>query len=382
MITKKDFLLDPNVIFLNHGSFGSTPRVLIDEQRRWQELMEHQPVAFFVKAAEYMQPVRARLAAHLHVRQQDVVAVVNSTYGVNVIAHAMASVFAPGDELLTVDHEYGACMRAWNAHCASTGMVIKRQSIPFPAPSMEEMVDIIWGGVTERTKLIFLSHITSPTAVRLPVEEICRRAAERGIMTFIDGAHGPAQLDLDLTTLNATFYTGNYHKWACTPKGSAFLWVSPKATELVPPLTVSWGSDIPTTGEGAFVDEHEYLGTRDISPFLTIPAGLDWLDALDWTTERARLRALKNATMERLLVIDGLSAVASSWRDDELLMGAIRLPDGTDLVRLKTWLMEEHHIEVVVHPWLAVPILRFSVHLHTSEADLDALVAAIKNADL
>lgn len=382
MITKKDFLLDPSVIFLNHGSFGATPRILIEEQRRWQEIMEQQPVAFFVNAAAYMQPVRERIAAHLGARQQDVVAVVNSTYGVNVIAHAMSSLFSEGDELLTVDHEYGACMRAWNAHCASTGMVIKRQHIPIPAPSMDEMVDIIWSGVTERTKLIFLSHITSPTAVRLPVEEICRRAAERGIMTFIDGAHGPAQLDLDLSALNATFYTGNYHKWACTPKGSAVLWVAAAAQHLVPPLTVSWGADIPTTGEGPFIDEHEYLGTRDISAFLTIPAGLDWLHAVDWPNERKRLRALKNATMERLLEIDGLTAVASSWSSDELLMGAVCLPEGTDLVQLKKWLMAEHHIEVVVHAWLEVPMLRFSIHLHTSQEDLDALVSAIKNADL
>jgi isopenicillin-N epimerase len=379
MITKADFLLDPNVVFMNHGSFGATPRVLLEEQRRWQELMERQPVAFFVSAAGLMRTVRERMGAYLHVSPNDVVAVTNSTYGVNVIVHAMANVLTAGDEILTVDHEYGACMRAWDRHCGATGVVIKRQHIPIPAPSMAEMTEIIWSGVTDRTKMIFLSHITSPTAIRLPVEEICRRAAERGILTFIDGAHGPAQLDLDLTHLGASAYTGNFHKWACTPKGSAFLWVAPSFQAMVPPLTVSWGSDIPTAGDGAFVDEHEYLGTRDLSPFLTLPAGMDWLEEIDWTSERERLRLMKNQTMERLLRIDGLGAVASDWAQDELLMGAVTLPPGTDVAALKHQLLAEHHIEVVVHEWLQKPMIRFSVHLHTTEADLEVLISAVSS---
>jgi isopenicillin-N epimerase len=268
-------------------------------------------------------------------------------------------------------------MRAWEFHCRHVGAVIVRQHVPIPAPSMNEIADLIWSGVSERTRLIFLSHITSPTAIRLPVEEICRRAAEHNIPVFIDGAHAPAQIDLDLSTLGAAAYTGNFHKWACTPKGSAFLWVAPSFQKQITPFTVSWGDMIPTLHAGPFVDEHEYLGTRDISAFLTIPAGLDWLEDNQWSEERLRLRELKNSTMARLCQLNGIQPVAADWMIDDLLMGAVVLPEGTDVEDLKARLLSDYNVEVVVHRWLDVPILRFSVHLHTSNNDLDVLVRAM-----
>ena len=178
---------------------------------------------------------------------------------------------------MATDHEYGACKRAWMEHAVTRGVKWVEAQIPIPAPSMEDMASIIWSKVTPKTKILFISHITSPTAIRFPVEELIKRSRERGIMTFIDGAHVPGQMDLDLSKLGADFYTGNCHKWMCTPKGSAFLWVADEFISKMTPLVVSWGSWIPTVKDGFFIDENEYMGTRDYSPFLTVPFGIKWM---------------------------------------------------------------------------------------------------------
>lgn len=377
MISRNDFLLDENIVFLNHGSFGACPVELLDVQRSWQERLERQPVLFHRELADLMRTAREAIAGYLHCQPEDVVHVTNSTYGVNVAAHALRHLLEPGDEVLMTDQEYGACERTWEIRLRSTGAIITYAEIPVPAPSMDELTDIIWNAVTDRTRIIFLSHITSASATRLPVEEICKRARERGIITVIDSAHVPGHLELDLTTLNADLVTGNFHKWMCTPKGSAFLWVHPKLQPAMTPFIVSWGNLIPTRGDKAFVDDHEYLGTRDVSPFLTMPAALEWMQRNNWDAVQERARGLRNAAMERLLALEGIGPV-SDWRNDELMMGAVTLPDGTNVMEVKERLYNDHNIEVVVHTVKGLPVLRFSVHAHTSEEDLDALVGALQ----
>ena len=282
MISKRDFLLDENIVFLNHGSFGACPKELLDVQRSWQERLERQPVLFHRELADLMRSAREAIAGFLHCQPEDVVHVTNSTYGVNVAAHALRHLLEPGDEVLMTDQEYGACERTWEIRLRSTGAIITYADVPIPAPSLDELAETIWARVTDRTRIIFLSHVTSASATRLPVEEICRRARERGIITVIDSAHAPGQIELDVTALDADVVTGNFHKWMCTPKGSAFLWVHPTMQPAITPFIVSWGNLIPTLGDGDFVDDHEYLGTRDVSPFLTMPAGLDWMERNDW----------------------------------------------------------------------------------------------------
>ncbi len=377
MLQRSDFLLREDIIFLNHGSFGACPRAILDEQRRWVERLERQPVLFFREAPALLQSSRESLAAYVGAQPQDLVYVTNSTYGVNVAAHAFGDLLVAGDEIVTTDHEYGACDRAWHQYCVKKGIKYVRAEIPFPVPPIHDLVEIIWNRVTPKTKVLFLSHITSPTAVRLPVEELCARAKSAGIRTVVDGSHAPGHIPLHLSTLQADIYTANCHKWMCTPKGSAFLWVTPDLQEHVLPLIVSWGSDIPTADDGFFVDEHEYVGTRDISPFLTVPFALKWMAEHHWAEVQHDARALAAYASEVLLTIGGVESLCAIGQDAILQMAAVTLPDSTDTVDMKDWLYNKRSIEVVVHRWLGKPILRCSAHAHTSRADIDALAMAV-----
>jgi isopenicillin-N epimerase len=317
------------------------------------------------------------MAAYVGAQPENLAFVTNSTFGVNVAAHAVAEVLQAGDEILSNDHEYGACNRAWRAHAVSKGAVYVQVHIPIPVPTQEELVNIIWSGVTERTKVLFLSHITSPTAVRLPVEELCSRARERGIITIIDGSHVPGHIPLNLSTLGCDIYTANCHKWMCTPKGSAFLWVADAWLNRMKPLVVSWGSDIPTVKDSFFIDENEFLGTRDHSPFLTIPYALGWMERNAWPDLQQRCRDLTMLGVQKLCSLEGVEPISDGGQDALLQLGTVILPYSTDTDAMKVWLYDERNIEVVVHRWLDVPILRFSVHAHTTEEDLDALASAV-----
>lgn len=372
MITRYDFLLPDRLAFLNHGSFGLCPQHLLNVQREWQVRLEQQPVLFHRELPGLMHEARSKAAAYLGARTKDLVLITNSTFGVNVMAHAMKGLLEGGDRILVTDHEYGACIRAWRMHLEGTGIELDTASIPIPAPSQDEIFELITARVTDRTKALFFSHITSPTAIRFPAERLCAWARERGILTIVDGSHVPAHLDLDLTTLGADAYTGNFHKWMCTPKGSAFLWVREGLQERVRPLVVSWGDLEFTVGEGPFIDNHEYLGTRDPSAFLTIPAALTWMDDHDWGSIQERARTLRDEAMRALLKIDGVDRV-SEWEGDQLQMGAVTLPNTVHTAYVKERLYDDHAIEVVVMPWLGKPILRFSVHVHTREDDLRRL---------
>lgn len=378
MVTRSDFLLRSDITFLNHGSFGACPIELLDEQRRWIERLESQPVLYFRELMHEMRRARHALAGYVGAKPENIAFVTNSTFGVNVAAHAIADHLQPGDEILSNDHEYGACNRAWNMHAVSRGAVYVQAHIPIPVPSASDVVETIWSSVSDRTKVLFISHITSPTGVRLPVEELCSRARERGIITIVDGSHSPGHIPLDLSTLGCDIYTANCHKWMCTPKGSAFLWVSDEWRDRMKPLVVSWGSDIPTVGDGCFVDEHEFLGTRDHSPFLTIPYALNWMERNDWTSLQAQCRSLTAAGVQQLCTIDGLRPICVDGQDVLLQLGAVVLPLDTNTDAMKTWLYDERGIEVVVHRWLDVPILRFSVHAHTTPADIQHLCDCVR----
>ncbi|MEJ2447768.1 MAG: aminotransferase class V-fold PLP-dependent enzyme [Anaerolineales bacterium] len=205
---RSHFLLDPTVTFLNHGSFGATPREVLEVYHDWQRRLESQPVKFLGRELpDLLRGARRALGRYLQADPDNLVFIPNATFGVNVIARTFN--FQPGEELLTSDQEYGACENVWHYIGQRSGLKMVQREIPLPLPPDDEIVDIIWSGVTKQTRLIFLSHITSPTAVRLPVEQICQRARKAGILTLIDGAHAPGQIELNLTDLGADFYTGN-----------------------------------------------------------------------------------------------------------------------------------------------------------------------------
>ncbi len=255
------FLLDPEVVFLNHGSFGATPRPVFEAYQDWQRRLERQPVLFLGRELdEHLRAARRELGTYLGADPNDLTFVPNATFGVNMVARSL--VLRPGDEVLASDHEYGACNHVWEYLCGKTGARYVRQPIPFPAGSAGEIAEQFWRGVTEHTRVIFLSHITSPTALRLPVEMICQRAQAAGILTLIDGAHAPGQIPLDLEALAADFYVGNLHKWALCPKGAAFLYARRHRQDLVEPLVISWGwgADEPSGPDSPFVNRVQWWG--------------------------------------------------------------------------------------------------------------------------
>ena len=208
---KSEFLLDHNIVFLNHGSFGACPRPVFEDYQRWQLELEQQPVEFLGRRFNaLMRAAREPLAAYLHTATDNVVYVPNSTTAINIVARSLR--LGPGDEILTTDHEYGAMDRTWRFLCAKSGAAYRVWTIPDPLAGADDFVETLWAGVTPRTRVIFLSHITSPTALTFPLQEICRRAREAGILTIIDGAHAVGQIPLTLDELGADFYTSNCHK--------------------------------------------------------------------------------------------------------------------------------------------------------------------------
>ncbi|MEO7912469.1 MAG: aminotransferase class V-fold PLP-dependent enzyme, partial [Roseiflexaceae bacterium] len=246
-VAADEFLLRPGITFLNHGSFGACPRPVFDTYQNWQRKLEEQPVEFLGRQInQLLAAARAPLASYLGTQADNLVYVPNATYGINIVARSLE--LAAGDEVLATNHEYGACDRAWRFTCERRGVHYINQPIALPVESEEAVVEQLWSGVTERTRVIFLSHITSPTALIFPLAAICRRAREQGIMTVIDGAHAPGQIDLALDQLGADFYTGNCHKWLCAPKSAGFLYARPELQALLYPLVISWGWESQTPG--------------------------------------------------------------------------------------------------------------------------------------
>ncbi|HYN87612.1 MAG TPA: aminotransferase class V-fold PLP-dependent enzyme, partial [Ardenticatenaceae bacterium] len=300
------FLLHPDVVFLNHGSYGACPRPVFEAYQQWQLELERQPVELLGRRyGPLMRAAREVLAAYLHADPDDLVYFPNPTTALNVVIRSLA--LEPGDEVLTTNHEYGALDRTWRFHCRKHGAHYVNHPLPLPLESHAQVVEAVWSRVTPRTRVLFLSHITSPTALIFPVEELVRRAREAGILTIVDGAHVPGHLSLDLEALGVDFYGAACHKWLCAPKGSSFLYARREVQPLLEPLVVSWGYEAEQPGPSRFIDEHEYQGTRDIAPFLATPAAIEFQAAHDWPAVRARCHELVRAVRRRILDLTGMT---------------------------------------------------------------------------
>jgi isopenicillin-N epimerase len=371
------FLLDPEVVYLNHGSYGACPKPVFEVYQYWQRELERQPVGFFARRLEgLMAEARKQLADYLGTSADNLVYLRNATQGVNTIARSLK--LQPGDEILTTNHEYGACDSALQFVCDLSGAQIVRQHIPLPLPSDDEIVELIWSGVTPRTRLLFLSHITSATGLILPVAELIQRARAAGILTLIDGAHVPGQLDLNLDALGADFYTGNCHKWMCTPKGSAFLYVRPERQPEIHPLTISWGYNllgIGYTTDADFIKRHQTQGTLDSAAYLTIPAAIEFMNDHHWPLMREERHALAVETQQRLCDLN--DSIIPVREDAFAQMCLAPLPVDIDPLALKSRLIDDYHIEVPVNVWQGRPFVRVSFQIYTTREDTDALVNAL-----
>ena len=368
-----EFLLRPDMAFLNHGSFGACPRPVFETYQNWQRQLEMQPVEFLGRRInDLLAEARAVLARYLGTEANNLVYVPNATYGVNIVARSLD--LQPGDEVLASDHEYGACDRAWRFVCNKRGVRYSNQPIELPLESAEQFIEQLWAGVTPRTRVIFLSHITSPTALIFPLEEVCRRARAEGIMTVIDGAHAPGQIDLALDELGADFYTGNCHKWMCAPKSAGFLYARPELQALLEPLIVSWGWESNSPGTSTFIDYFEWRGTHDPAAYLSVPAAIDFMTERDWPAVRAACHALALDARDRVVARYGQSLPASdAWWSQ---MALLPLPP-CDVAALKRQLWEEFAVEIPNVEWKGRQYLRISVQCYTGPRDIDRLLGAI-----
>ena len=381
---KKQFLINPNVIFLNHGSFGATPKPVFREYQRWQRELEKQPVEFLGRRfTQLMAESRAALGKYLGTHGDNLVYTQNVTISLNIVARSLE--LGPGDEVLSTDHEYGAIDRTWRFLSRERGFRYINQRISTPIKSEESFVENFWQGVNSRTRVIAISHITSPTAIIFPIKEIIQRARAAGIITVIDGAHVPGQIPLHLDSLGADFYGGNLHKWLCAPKGAGFLYARPEMQHLVKPLVVSWGYESETPSGSRFIDEQEWWGTRDIAAFLAVPAAIEFLEKHYWHQVQEECHALARDAQRGICELTGLSSLhpqADGFRSisGQAWFGQMitaPLPVDTDTVVLKTRLYDEYCIEVPVVDWNGNKLIRVSVQGYNTRRDIDKLCRAL-----
>ncbi len=376
MSLKHLFLLDPDVTYLNHGAYGATPRCVFDAHLAWQRELEREPVDFLSRfGTERLAASRAVLADFLDCERDDLVYVANGTTGLNIVARSLP--LGPDDELLTTDHEHGGIDRLFRFMSAKLGFNYVRREIPLPVTTHEAFVEHFWSAVTDRTRAILISHLTSPTALVFPVEEICRRARERGILTIVDGSHVPGQLPLSLRRLDPDFYVGILHKWLCAPKGCAFLYARRDVQDWIDPLVVSWGWEPKAPGPSRFVEFHEWQGSRDISQFLAVPDAIAFQSEHSWEAIRRDCRDLAmeaQRDISELFGLDPYHPPSSEWHGQVV---CARLPDHVDDQQLLSKLRFEERIDVSVDRFGGHPRVRVSVQGYNDRSDIDRLLLAL-----
>ncbi|MGE5192248.1 MAG: aminotransferase class V-fold PLP-dependent enzyme [Deltaproteobacteria bacterium] len=414
--------LRPGVTYLNHGSFGPSPKVVTAARQRWIEELESEPMDFLVRQMEgHLERARLRLGEAVGTSGDNLIFVDNATFAMNIVAASFP--LAPGDEVLATNHEYGAVLRIWRDRCRKTGAKLIVQKLPESFVEPGEVVEEFLRGVTGRTKLIVVSHITSPTALILPVGEICRRAKKQSIRVCIDGPHALAAVPVDIDRLDCDFYCASCHKWLSAPFGSGFLYAHPRWKQTVQPIVVSWGSS-PAGRPPSWQDEFIWSGTRDPSPFLAVPAAIDFLanlsahsagrNGMAGANEAAIVRSSAGNASEAAWLLAGADAVEGVGLFREIsgslveyarrkitavthlepigvssrqwygTMITLPLPVGVDetpvghIHPLQAALWERFQIEAPVVNWSGRRHIRVSCHLYNDVQDLDRLAAALE----
>jgi isopenicillin-N epimerase len=371
------FMLRDDLVFLNHGSFGACPRPVHARYQALQCELESNPVAFLDARRELpdrLREARQELARFVGARRDDLVFVTNATQGLNVVARSLE--LGRGDEVLITDHAYGAIERTWAFVCEQRGAELVRARVDLPVESADQVVEDIWSHVNDRTRILCVDHITSPTALVMPVRELVRRARRAGIYSVIDGAHGPGQLDLDLDALKPDVYVGNCHKWLMAPKGAAFLWARPEVQPLLRPLIVSWGWRSDRPGPSRFIDEQEWVGTRDPAAMLAVPAAIAFRRDHEWPRVQRRCHTLLRQVRAEVSRLTGLAPICPDEPGWTGQMLTLPLPS-CDVETVQRELFRRDRIEIPVFTWRNRPYLRVSVQGYNGRSDLDHLVQAL-----
>jgi isopenicillin-N epimerase len=374
------FQLDPKITYLNHGSFGACPKPVFEVYQGWQRELERQPTEFLGRNAEsFLVEARAKLSSYLSVKPADIVYFPNPTTAINMVARNLFNpkifLLNSGDEILTTNHEYGALDRTWRYFCKQSGALYTHHHTPLPVTSHEEFIESFWRKVTTNTRVIFISHITSPTALIFPVKEICQRAREAGILTIVDGAHAPGHIEFNLEEIGADIYVGACHKWLCAPKGSSFLYAHQEIQNWLDPLVVSWGYESDHPSDSQFIDYHEWQGTRDLAAFLSVPTAIEFQTQHQWKRIRQACHALAIQTRANIDQLTGQTPISSDdWVGQ---MVSVCLPDEIDCEALMERLYEIYHIEVPVFTWNHKTFIRISYQGYNTPNDAATLTEAL-----
>ena len=366
------FALDPEVVFLNHGSFGAAPRPVLEHQNELRRRLEQNPVAFLKRELPgLLDEACTALAGYVGADPEGIGLLPNATTAINAVARSLR--LEPGDEIVLTDHEYGAMRLLWEEISSRSGARLVVVALPLPYDDPRAVVEAFAAVLTSRTRVVFFSHVTSLSALVLPATELCALAREAGAVSLLDGAHAPGQIELDLAAIGADCYAGNAHKWLCAPKGSAFLYAGEAARTWVGADVVSWGWA--WDGDDAFRGRFSWRGTSDPTALLSIPAAIRFQQEHDWPEVRRRCRALAEETADRL--VTELGAVELAARPLQApQMVSVSLADA-DPDQLERGLWEQCRIELPVERLLDLVVARLSVQAYTTAADCEALVSAL-----
>lgn len=372
---RSQWLLDPEILFLNNGSFGATPIEVLDVQHEWQRRFEREPVAFVRQHLHHeLRNAAATMAAFLGARCEDLVFIENATTGVNAVIRSILPFLEPGDELLTTSHVYNAVRQTLYYAAELAGCAYVEVPVPFPISGAADVIEAVRGAITKRTRFALFDHVTSPTGLVFPIEKLVALCKERGIMVMLDGAHAPGMLPVQLDALGADWYTGNFHKWLFAPKGCAFLWTAPERQAMTHPVVISHGY------KKGYLAEFDFTGTKDWSTYLSAPAGLAFYQRLG-ASDVCRYNRMLALHAER--VVARAAGVALPAPEEMIaFLAAVPLPcqDANEIAAqsLQQWLFEEHHIEVPIFAWDGRLLLRTASQVYNEPWEYDYLARIIE----
>ena len=374
---KDTFLLSPDVTFLNHGSFGACPKPVFEKYQFWQKELERQPVQFMVEEVyKHLETARKKLGELVGCNSGDLIFIPNPTTGFTTVKNCLS--FKPGDEILSTDHEYGALIRGWNSISRKTGARFIQREIPLPCTTHGDFTEYFCEGITDKTKVIFISHITSFTAMIFPIHDICRRARERGILTIIDGAHVPGHIPINILDIDPDVYIGACHKWLCAPKGSSFLYVRKTFQDKMAPLITSWGDEGCDPSDSSFLLENQWQGTRDMSAFLSVTEAIEFQQKNNWNDLTKKCRWLVRETRSRLDEYFDLMHICPNTEEWIGQMASVEI-NVDDPIKIKNALLKNYSIEVPIFEWKGKTLLRYSINVYNDQQDIDLLIYALKD---
>lgn len=380
---ESDWPLNPQVTYLNHGSFGACPKPVLNQQQQLRAEMEWEPTQFFRHLEPRLDQARASLAEFVGTKSSNLGFVANATTAVNTVLRSLS--FEPNDEILIIDHGYNACSNAVKFVAEQNNAKVVVAEIPFPLNRPQQVIDAILAKVSRHTRLALIDHVTSPTALIFPIAEIVQALEEQGISVLVDGAHAPGMLSLNLDEIGASYYTGNCHKWLCAPKGSAFLYLREDQQSHIRPLVISHGANREDPTRSQFHLEFDWMGTADPTPYLCIPDAIGfWSQVLSGGWEQGQQRNHELIVQARDYLIQQLGWVSPCPTEMIGSMSSLLLPQDEfphlSCQQLQRKLFELFHIEVPVIEWFSSPqrLIRISAQLYNQFSDYQALATALE----